>query len=193
MGCDIHLYKEKHVEGKWITADKWTAFDYGDDEKGVEVRWQDRFTDRNYMLFGLLAAGVRERHEYSFQPRGWPYDACAELAAECERYGEDGHSHSYLYLFELKAMLQHLQTVTIHVEGMKDRNQLAALRASIEAGNADWDLLFPYAQWSNQESWERFEFDVPASFYLGASLERIIHSFDGIEGDNHRIVFFFDN
>lgn len=38
-----------------------------------------------------------------------------------------------------------------------------------------------------------FEIDVPASFYIGDSLQKIINQFEGIDGENHRIVFFFDN
>src|ERR1043165_5948206 len=48
MGCDIHLYREKRENGVWISADKWTAFDYGDDEKGVTVEYEDRaYTGEN--------------------------------------------------------------------------------------------------------------------------------------------------
>jgi len=193
MGCDIHLYKEKHVDGKWTAADEWVSYDYGDDDKGVDVPWNKRFTDRNYDLFGLLSKGVRREYPFSFEPRGVPFDACPEYAGDVERIGEDGHSHSYLYLHELKAMQSYLQSATVTMRGMKDRDELEALRASIASDAPDWDLLYPYCAWASSSDYTEFEVDVPASFAMGDGLARIIASFDGIDGDNHRIVFYFDN
>ncbi|HGL4260216.1 hypothetical protein [Burkholderia multivorans] len=193
MGCDIHLYREKFVNDQWLTADKWVPYDYGDDEKGIEVPWEERFTDRNYDLFGLLSKGVRRIHPFSFEPRGLPFDPSPEIAAESARWGEDGHSHSYLFLHELKAMARYVKGATIRIAGMKQQDELAALRASIESGNPDWNLIFPYCQSTNARDYVDFEIDVPADFYFSDPLQRIIASFDGVEGENHRIVFFFDN
>lgn len=188
MGCDIHLYKEKHVDGAWVTAETWV-----DDDGYKDVPWRERFTDRNYELFGLLANGVRRKHAYSFEPRGLPPDACDEVASRSSEYGVDGHSHSYLYLHELRDLLVYLRTQTIHIEGMKDAAELQRLNDTIVAGKPDWDLLFPYSAGSNLKNDVHFELDVPATFYVGEPIERIIASFDGVDGDNHRIVFWFDN
>lgn len=193
MGCDIHCYKEKQVDGKWLTADIWEDYDYGEDDKGKEVPWKERFTGRNYQLFGMLARGVRCEHPFSFEPRGLPFNPCAEIASEAERWEGDGHNHSYLYLHELKDMLAYLQTATIRVTSMKGKAGLQELRDSIASGNPDWKLLFPYCGWTSDPESEEFELDVPASFYMGKELKQIIDSFDGVDGDNHRIVFFFDN
>ena len=191
MGCDIHLYKEKFIGGKWITADTWTPDEYEKDR--MEVAWENRYHARNYMLFGLLAKGVREEHPYSFKARDLPFNMCIEARRESERWDGDGHNHSHLYLHELREMRSYLDTVTVHVEGMKDQEELESLRASIASGNPDWRLLFPYCAWTNIPSYVRFEIDVPASFYMGSALDEIIHGFDGIDGENHRIVFWFDN
>ncbi|SAL26129.1 hypothetical protein [Caballeronia telluris] len=193
MGCDIHLYKEKFVEGKWVTADEWEAYDFGDDDKGIEVPWKKRFTERNYQLFGLLSKGVRSVHPFSFEPRGLPFDPCAEIAQEAERWGEDGHSHSYLFLHELNAMLRYVEAKTIPISGMKDKEGLEALNASIASGSPNWDLLWPYCQWTSSDQYVEFNVDVPASLYFGESLQKIIDGFEGMDGENHRIVFFFDN
>lgn len=194
MGCDIHLYKEKFVGGKWVTADQWVAYDYGDDDKGQEVPFKARFTDRNYNLFGLLSKGVRSEHPFSFEQRGLPFNPCEEIAAESEGWGVDGHSHSYLYLHELRDMLAHIASTSVKISGMKDKVELDALHASIEGdGDTDWNLLYPYCQGTTMNTYVKFAVDVPASFIIGDGLERIIAGFDGIDGDNHRIVFFFDN
>lgn len=194
MGCDIHCYKEKQINGQWVTADNWTAYDYGDEDKGVEVPWNERFTDRNYKLFGLLSKGVRCEHPFSFEERGLPFNASKEVAEESERWGVDGHSHSYLYLHELKDMEAFLKVQTVQITGMKDKEGLAVLRASIAApGETNWDLLYPYCKWASSGDYEEFTLDVPASYIIGGGLGKIIQSFDGMDGDNHRIVFFFDN
>lgn len=193
MGCDIHLYKEKQVNGQWVAADQWEPYDYGEDVKGKEVPWEKRYTGRNYQLFGLLSKGVRSEHPFSFEPRGLPFNPCAEIAAESQCWDGCGHSHSYLYLHELKDMQTHLKTATIKIRGMKQRDELNALRESVVSGNPNWDLLFPYCQGTTASDYEDFKIDVPADFYIGDDLNEIIAGFDGVDGDNHRIVFFFDN
>lgn len=191
MGCDIHLYKEKRVDGQWVTADVWVDDEYSEGEKNVP--WEKRFTGRNYKLFGLLSKGVRCTFPFSFEPRGIPFNACPEIASASEGWGCDGHSHSYLYLHELKEMREFLKTATLKVSGMKDRDELAALRASIASDAPNWDLLYPYCRYAGISTYEEFEIDVPASYIVGGDLDDIISSFEGVDGDNHRIVFFFDN
>lgn len=196
MGCDIHAYKEKFIDGKWVTADEWVSFDYGDEpgDKGVEVPWKQRFTDRNYELFGVLSKGVRRvALEISFEPRGIPFDACPEIKAEHEKWGEDGHSASYLYLHELKALQNFLSSARIPIKGMKSAESLKAFKESIASESPNWDLVFPYCGWTSASTYEEFECEVPADFYIGKSLQTIISGFDGIDGENHRMVFFFDN
>lgn len=193
MGCDIHLYKEKKVNGKWVTADEWAPCDDGDDDKGIEVPWENRFTGRNYELFGLLSKGVRREHPFSIEARGLPADASPEVREESEGWGVDGHSHSHLTLQELKDLHETVKAGKILIKGMKSASELAELKESIANGSPDWNKLFPYCGWTNIPGHVEFELDVPADFYVGESLKEIIDSFNGIDGDDHRIVFFFDN
>ena len=192
MGCDIHLYKEKKVDGVWVSADENWVDQYGE---GLDVPYQERFTDRNYELFGFLSKGVRGEFDFSFLERGIPIDACVEVSNVCDGWGCDGHSHSYLYIHELKDAVDILKKKFVKITGMKSADQLSALRDSISSDReTDWNLLYPYCKWaSNGMGYEPFEFDVPASFILGEALERIIAMFDGVDGENHRIVFWFDN
>lgn len=112
MGCDIHFYVEKRVDGKWVTADKWTEDKY---ELGaMAVDHDDQFlTSRNYDLFGILA-NVRNGYGFAgtptgagyvpmFAPRGVPNNASSEYKAVVERYGADGHSHSWASVAEIMA------------------------------------------------------------------------------------------
>lgn len=194
MGCDIHCYKEKFVDGKWLSADEWETEEEGDGSTYTSVPWAKRFTDRNYQLFGVLAAGVRgNEYDYSFQPRGLPFDLSPECAAQSESWGSDGHSHSFLFLHELRALREHIKEAKIHCDGMKHKDEIKALNDSIASGSPNWDLLFPYCASTNAAGYEGFEIDVPASFYIGESVDKLIAGFEGVEGENHRLVFFFDN
>ena len=190
MGCDIHLYREKKINGVWVTADKWSdPYD-----EGMIVDYDDRaFTGRNYDLFGFLA-DVRRDIPGGFEPRGTPEDVCDLLAKEIESWDGDGHSHSYLHLQELKDAVERLKTETSPISGMMRHAQWGDLQASIATGAPDWSLLYPYCAWaSDSENYTSFEVQVPAMFAFGECLQQIIDSFDGIDGDDHRIVFFFDN
>jgi len=116
MGCDIHLFVERKVDGKWISADRWTPNEYAGEEgePDVCVEYENRFyKGRNYNLFAILAS-VRNGVGFAgwdtgdgfkpiAMPKGLPSDVSAEVKAESDRWDGDGHSHSWLTLAELKA------------------------------------------------------------------------------------------
>lgn len=194
MGCDIHMYREVKRNGEWVSADKWSTYPYTPEgeQPSQWIEFEDRaFTGRNYHLFGTLARGVREDHELSFELRGLPFDVTQKVAAEWERGGD--HSATYLFLHELIDFRRFIEKRGIVIEGMKDKDELADLRASIESGNPDWNKIYPYCRSTNDPRQVDFSIEVPAAFYIGRSLDEIIASFDGIEGDNKRFVFWFDN
>jgi hypothetical protein len=194
MGCDIHTYREKYVDGKWLSADPWEASDYGDDEKRNEIPYEKRaYTGRNYNLFGLLA-GVRNREDnFSLKQRGLPFDVSPEVQQDAAEWYSDGHSHSYLYLHELRSLRAWVDVRMIPVSGMMRPAQLAALQDSIASGKPNWELLYQYCQWTTDKSQVEFCVDMPMSFMVGQCLDKMIDSFKGIEGENHRLVFWFDN
>lgn len=100
MGCDIHFYVERRVDGVWITADTWIV---EDDEEGSVVDYDRRFyTGRDYELFGILA-GVRRPQSSQVAHQGIPEDASPEYKAVVERWDSDGHTHSYFTLAEFLA------------------------------------------------------------------------------------------
>ena len=81
------------------------ALPYWDDS----FQWHDEPLDsRNYTLFGVIA-NVRnsnrdgQRVEPIAEPKGVPDDASPEYKKLVERWGVDGHSHTYLTLAEIKA------------------------------------------------------------------------------------------
>lgn len=82
MGCNIHGWVEVN------TGDKWVA----------TKELKDR--DRNYKRFADLA-GVRDYGEKSKAiPLGVPSDVSETAKYDIERWGSDGHSHSFLPLKE---------------------------------------------------------------------------------------------
>lgn len=127
MGCDIHFYTEKKVDGAWTPADHWEQNEYAGEEgePAVRVPYEKAFyTGRNYNLFAILA-GVRNGRGFAGidtgdgvvpidDPRGLPDDVTAPVKADAERWGIDGHSHSWLTLAEL---LQYDWTQTTRQRG----------------------------------------------------------------------------
>lgn len=121
MGCDIHLFAEKLIKPKWYEfwkSRKWLSIDNytpnpdfgkyeGESEFIIERENRIYTHGRNYNLFCALA-GVRS---FKFndsptsvsEPKGLPVDCCREIKDESERYGSDGHSHSWLTLAELNS------------------------------------------------------------------------------------------
>jgi hypothetical protein len=191
MGCDIHLYKEKKISGQWVTADSGWDDEY--DEGYEDLPWEKRFTDRDYDLFGFLSKGVRRDHAFSFVGRGMPFNACPEVLALKEHVDLDGHSGSFLYLSELKDAWQYLQSKTVTVSGMKDADSFNELMESVNSDQpTDWSLLYPYCQGTTNHSYKSFEIEIPASYVLDG-VKKIISLFEGIEAEDHRIVFWFDN
>ena len=84
MGCDIHLVKEKIIDGEWVAV--WASgYDVSD---GTKVSW------RNYPVFTELAS-VRGESETALKPKGLPDDIAEGTKAIFEDYG-GGHSASYL-------------------------------------------------------------------------------------------------
>lgn len=121
MGCDIHVYKEKRIDGQWVSTDKW-------ENDGKEDYWFTEnavYSDRNYDLFALLA-GVRGDFPVSWVAKGEPEDASPEVARVIKNWDSDGHNHSHLTLKELKEKAVTMMLYNQHqeypyaYEGLKD-------------------------------------------------------------------------
>jgi hypothetical protein len=127
MGCDIHLYAEKKVNGKWESADTLSKNKYYEEDPENEQEFSLDYKDayysgRNYNLFGILAdvrngrgfAGVKTGEGFNpiSEPKGTPEQVSDFVKAELDRWSDDGHSHSYLTVSELMAY-DWTQTTTI--------------------------------------------------------------------------------
>lgn len=105
MGCDIHQYAERRVDGRWVAEQAAT---YGNQAEADEEPWYSMTnsgdSDRNYWLFGVLSEGVRKSWApgIAFEAKGEPDDASPEVASMIKQWEGDGHSHNYLTFTELK-------------------------------------------------------------------------------------------
>lgn len=147
MGCDIHLYVERKVDDKWVTADKWTPDPYADEgeESRLIVDYHDCFySERNYDLFAMLA-DVRNNIGFGgcvpgagfnpiVEPKGLPDDVSPEVKRESDELGLGFHSHSWLTLAELRVY---------------DWNQMATRIADVDVlGFAQFERYGePYIYW----------------------------------------------
>lgn len=107
MGCDIHLFTEKKMTFEddifWWCCDYFKLNPYKkyyEDEpkyEHVEV-----YGNRDYCLFGALA-DVRNYYDAIpiCKPRGIPKDASKVVKKQADKWGLDGHTHSWLTAKEL--------------------------------------------------------------------------------------------
>ena len=114
MGCDIHFYVEKQVNGVWQSADHWEPSESTGDEgmSELEAPYKTQYySGRNYNLFSILA-DVRNGSGFAGcdtgngfvpldDPRGLPDDVSEEVKAVSDRWEGDGHSHSWFAVSEL--------------------------------------------------------------------------------------------
>jgi hypothetical protein len=118
MGCDIHIKAEVREGNEWNIVGRvfknlyWKEETEGDYTYYFGPLTDEPYEGRSYNLFSILAdvrndrgfAGIStgEGFEPIAMPRGVPDDASPEYRALVERWGIDGHSHSWLTLDELK-------------------------------------------------------------------------------------------
>ena len=106
MGCDIHLYVEKRIDGKWIAQGNFER-----DEDGYTQDGDNYYDGRNYDLFAILAdvrngrgfAGVKTGDGFNpiAAPKGLPEDVSDEIKGISDSWDIDGHSHSFFTVREL--------------------------------------------------------------------------------------------
>ena len=108
MGCDIHCFVEKKIDGKWEQISGFKNAYYNED---IECFKTDAFKyatspveHRNYSMFAILA-GVRNRKEHPVkpisEPKGLPTDISDDVDAELAIWEGERHSCSWLTIKEI--------------------------------------------------------------------------------------------
>lgn len=89
MGCDIHVWTEAKIRGKWVALGHPRV-------------------NRNYELFALLA-GVRNYENIApiSEPRGLPEDASEAARFDYEYDGPDAHSASWIGADEIVRVVEY--------------------------------------------------------------------------------------
>lgn len=111
MGCDIHLVLERKVDDRWIAVD---TFKGHESALGRGYQWPAA-TARNYGRFAKLA-NVRGDGP---APRGLPEQLSETAAFLVKKWGEDGHSHSWLPLKDAAAAF--LETDRHDPDGFREK------------------------------------------------------------------------
>lgn len=110
MGCNSHISIE--IQGQWshslLQWDTWAL---------------DIPESRDYRLYEAMAGVRGEEEKAVVQPRGIPTDAADATAYWIKRYGEDGHSHSWLYPKEFHAAFLQVESDTNY--GAMDKDWIA--------------------------------------------------------------------
>ena len=116
MGADIHMFKEKKVNGKWTSLDEWEI------EEGEDLPSRTTYffeEERNYEFFGAIA-GVRGNGRIHYS--SFPSDVSEEVMIHYVRYwGGDAHSAGFITKKEAINIMK--KTVPCPTCGHKESNE----------------------------------------------------------------------
>lgn len=115
MGCDIHLYSESLINGKWIAdlADTLKTPSEEEYEDGERMSVSMSYAGgRNYMLFDLLTnSAIRREKAFGLHNQGMPEDASDIITSMHEAWGSDTHSENHLTVKQLKEKAMELMVI----------------------------------------------------------------------------------
>ena len=124
MGCDIHLHIEVKINNEWR-------------------HWATPSIDRDYKLFAKMA-GVRNCYEVEpiAEPKGMPTDCSFTTGFEHDRWGVDGHSHSWFGIEEIKQLAEYAEQELSQIHGGRSLIfEYDILKGSYLCGNSFAGLL----------------------------------------------------
>lgn len=117
MGCDIHIYRERYVNGGWETDTTVEIEDEGGSNEYKSFESGCGYYSRSYWLFAALS-NVRSYGDNLPVPppakgRGFPNDV-TKIHDDCkESWDSDGHSHGWLTLAELKRLKEQYENAMV--------------------------------------------------------------------------------
>jgi len=125
MGCDIHIYLEKKINGNWVSADPFTI----DLDGNLDVDRKKRiYRKRDYLVFSVLA-GVRtfpmpSEYWQKYEATGFPADADPLVKQVYDRYGIDAHTASSLTLKQVTAVDWEKEAVPLQFDGTARQKEI---------------------------------------------------------------------
>lgn len=216
MGCDIHAYAEikrsfGHEEARWYCCENFQLSPYyiwakrnGKDLEGEsEFEINPLYNGRNYALFEALA-GVRGEMKnclFAFQ-NDIPKDCSDFIKSEWEWLGEDAHSPSYI---TIKELFSKEAKPVVQVRGYLPKTEAHKLDITpgyvpaywVETPTENYQEYreFKFAS-SPLEDFKKvyFESFKREMYYKYCDDEKVLNAIlNSEQGDNYRIVFWFDN
>lgn len=231
MGCDIHMRAERKTKKGWVKVGKRfpnpyydldKAKKYGEDRFSKfysELNTDEPYDGRNYDLFAILAdvrngrgfAGIDTGDGFKpiDMPRGIPSDASTKYRKYAESWGDDGHSHSFFTVRELKDYDWHGQSTkhrgVVNMEQYKIFKKLGHPEEwcgdvsgplVMNISNEQMDELITHPenilkrlQYYTQVEWGESYYESTKDF-----VDNVIPKLEKLgDPDKVRVVFFFDN
>lgn len=196
MGCDIHAFVEQYDKKskQWIPLkiyqeNPWYNPESEDKEDHEKFRLVDVWNaSRDYEAFTALA-GVRNRDgiiQFAKQ-RGLPDNASQEYIDLVDKWDCDGHSHSFIYWYEL-------------IEYVKEypNTKYSGMISPEAANDLKENNILPkmWCQATTQKDWEKHSWLVPGSalkWHLESLRSYITFARCYLQPEYIRVCFFFDN
>jgi len=225
MGCDIHFYVKTKQGGAWQHHSWRAEHQTGEyEDRSPKYDYDKYFEDpfyvgRNYDLFAVLA-DVRNGFGFAgcdtgdrlvpiSEPKGLPEDVSEGVKKESDRWGVDGHSHSW---FTLKELLDYNWSRTMVKRGWVTQDEYkefkekgepqswsswAGGRGVIHISNAEMDDLLQgkYPDYNENISYyTNIEWRAEYLDYLRHFLTTTIPAMQKLGNpEDVRAVFWFDN
>lgn len=203
MDCDIHMFCEEKetINGvtEWRNVDHLKKNHYHglyEDCEESEFEVVELCSSRDYSMFTALC-GVRDCTGQSPKiddPRGLPKDCCAFIREESDRWGCDGHSHSYVNLRQVRDFVK--ENKPIKFSGLVRNDDAKQFKESGKlptfwcqgAGNRD---DYEFIEWEDNTLQPLSKlYELMAKRFRGHWEPNDISDEDA---ENFRIVFWFDN
>lgn len=138
MGCDIHMFTEKWNDNKkrWESFDffevneYYTTDDIEDEDYDGEKYTACEFDDhRWYDKFCILQNGVRREATGPYvEDKGFPSDACPEIARDFKRWDCDAHSPNWCTVAEFRDLVMKYRLLS-----NSNENPLTSMHEALEA------------------------------------------------------------
>lgn len=195
MGCDIYLYTESFRNNRWEPNEDIRKDPYNEGENYIGLTYDESFyKGRNYILFDTLA-GVRGGGFYQkFETKHkLPDDVSPQVKEYFEYWKRDAHTPSYITLSELEDYLE--TDFRLDIDNLKANINEWIERLMDVTKN-------PYDEQVSTDIYEVVDkmqgyLDGPGldeeEVWVYNEIEDWVSRLKQFEGDDHRLVFWFDN
>jgi hypothetical protein len=207
MGCDIHFYVERKVNGVWeAVPDEHGPIHpyYSENNQNEALNINCWTVARNYSLFGILA-GIRSNIEPINDPKGMPGDVSPFVKEEHLKWGNSAHTPSFFTLQELLNVKDEDYSIYLEVDPVNYKRFLNGEKEDLIGyysrdmeliSNEEMNRLIKLSPFFGADRYvTEIKFSQKYSSIGGHFWNRIIPAMQKLDSDpsNVRMVFWFDN